>query len=49
MLAVIDAIGEPVRYLGHSYGALIGLEALTRTSAIERALLYEPPFDTPGT
>lgn len=48
VLAVIDAIGEPVRYLGHSYGALIGMEALTRTERIERALLYEPPFDTPG-
>jgi pimeloyl-ACP methyl ester carboxylesterase len=48
VLAVIDAIGEPVLYLGHSYGALIGLEALTRTDAIDRALLYEPPFDTPG-
>ena len=48
VLAVIDAIGEPVRYVGHSYGALIGMEALTRTDRIERALLYEPPFDTPG-
>jgi len=48
VLAVIEAIGEPVRYLGHSYGALLGLETLTRTSAISRALLYEPPFDTPG-
>jgi pimeloyl-ACP methyl ester carboxylesterase len=48
VLAVIDAIGEPVRYLGHSYGALIGMEALARTDAIERALLYEPPFVTPG-
>ncbi|HEV2811785.1 MAG TPA: alpha/beta hydrolase [Solirubrobacteraceae bacterium] len=48
VLAVVDAIGQPVRYLGHSYGALIGLEALARTGAIERSLLYEPPFDTPG-
>lgn len=48
VLAVIEAIGEPVRYLGHSYGALIGLEALAHTDAIDRALLYEPPFDTPG-
>ncbi|HEX8207692.1 MAG TPA: alpha/beta hydrolase [Solirubrobacteraceae bacterium] len=47
-LAVIDAIGEPVLYLGHSYGALIGMEALTRTDKVSRALLYEPPFDTPG-
>ena len=48
VLAVVDAIGAPVRYLGHSYGALLGLEALTRTTAIECALLYEPPFDMPG-
>ncbi len=48
VLAVTDAIGEPFRYLGHSYGALIGMETLTRTERIERALLYEPPFDTPG-
>jgi pimeloyl-ACP methyl ester carboxylesterase len=48
VLAVIEAIGEPVRYLGHSYGALLGMEAMTRTDRIERALLYEPPFDTPG-
>ena len=48
VLAVVDAIGGPVRYVGHSYGALLGLEVLTRTDAIPRALLYEPPFDTPG-
>jgi len=48
VLAVIDAIGGPVRYLGHSYGALLGLEALIRTDAITHALLYEPPFDTDG-
>jgi pimeloyl-ACP methyl ester carboxylesterase len=48
VLAVVEAIGEPVRYLGHSYGALLGFEALTRTDAITHALLYEPPFDTPG-
>jgi pimeloyl-ACP methyl ester carboxylesterase len=46
--AAVERIGEPVRYLGHSYGALIGIEALTMTAGITRALLYEPPFDTPG-
>jgi pimeloyl-ACP methyl ester carboxylesterase len=45
---VLAAIGEPVLYLGHSYGALVGMEALLRTDAISRAILYEPPFDTPG-
>ena len=48
VVAVCDAIGEPVRLLGHSYGGLIGMEALLLTDAIERALLYEPAFDTPG-
>jgi pimeloyl-ACP methyl ester carboxylesterase len=44
---VVASIGEPVLYLGHSYGALVGMEALLRTNAISRAILYEPPFDTP--
>lgn len=48
VIAVIESIGEPVRYLGHSYGAVIGLEVLTMSDQVERALLYEPPFDTPG-
>ena len=48
VLAVVEAIGDPVRYVGHSYGALIGLEVLAHTNAITRALLYEPPFETPG-
>jgi pimeloyl-ACP methyl ester carboxylesterase len=47
-LAVIAHIGEPTFYLGHSYGALIGLEALTRTDQIRKAFLYEPPFDSEG-
>jgi pimeloyl-ACP methyl ester carboxylesterase len=48
VMAVIDAIGEPVRYLGHSYGALIGIEVLPLTDQIASALLYEPPFDVDG-
>lgn len=46
--AVLDAIGEPTFYLGHSYGALIGLDALRSCTEISKALLYEPPFDTPA-
>ncbi len=46
--AAVGAIGEPVLYLGHSYGALIGLEALLITDGIAKALLYEPPFDAGG-
>jgi pimeloyl-ACP methyl ester carboxylesterase len=51
VVAVLQAAGdgEPVRLLGHSYGALIGLDVLRRApSSVARALLYEPPFDTPG-
>lgn len=48
VVAVCEAIGAPVRLLGHSYGGLIGMEALTRTDAIDRALLYEPAFDAEG-
>ncbi len=44
---IVASIGEAVLYLGHSYGALVGMEALLLTDAISRALLYEPPFDTP--
>jgi pimeloyl-ACP methyl ester carboxylesterase len=44
---VVRAIDEPVFYLGHSYGALVGMEALLLTDGIRKALLYEPPFDTP--
>jgi pimeloyl-ACP methyl ester carboxylesterase len=47
-VAVIEHVGEPTLLLGHSYGALVGLEVLPRTDAIPAALLYEPAFDTPG-
>jgi pimeloyl-ACP methyl ester carboxylesterase len=46
--AVVDAIGDPVLLLAHSYGAIVGLEALARTDRIARALLYEPAFDAGG-
>jgi pimeloyl-ACP methyl ester carboxylesterase len=46
--AVIEMIDAPTLYLGHSYGAIVGMEALARTGRIEKALLYEPPFDAGG-
>ena len=46
--AVIDLIDDSVFYLGHSYGALIGLELLTSDTRVRKALLYEPPFDADG-
>ncbi len=42
--AVVDAIGEPVTLVGHSYGGICALEAALRTSAVRRLVLYEPPL-----
>ena len=42
--AVIDAVGEPVFLLGHSYGALVSLEASLVTPYVRRLILYEPPI-----
>lgn len=39
--AVVEAVGEPVNVLGHSYGALCGIEAARLTTAIRRLILYE--------
>lgn len=44
--AVVDAIGEPVYLLGHSYGAICSLEASLLTDGVERLILYEPPIST---
>lgn len=44
--AVVDAIGEGVAVLGHSYGAICTLEASLLTSGIEKMILYEPPIPT---
>ena len=52
--AVIEAIGESVVLLGHSYGAICSLEASLLTDKVRRLILYEPPlpsgtpFYTPG-
>jgi pimeloyl-ACP methyl ester carboxylesterase len=44
--AVIEAIGEPVFVLAHSYGAVCSLEAALLTGRIKRLILYEPPVPT---
>ena len=44
--AVIEAIGEPVFLLGHSYGAICSLEASLQTDKVRRLILYEPPLPT---
>jgi pimeloyl-ACP methyl ester carboxylesterase len=41
---LIDSIGEPVVLLGHSYGALVSLEAALRTKNVRKLVLYEPPI-----
>ena len=42
--AVVDSIDEPVLLLGHSFGALVSLEAALKTDNIQTLLLYEPYF-----
>lgn len=44
--AVVEAIGEPVFILGHSYGAVGSLEASLLTDNVRRLILYEPPIPT---
>lgn len=44
ILAVIDAVGAPVNLLGHSYGAIVALEAASCTDQLQNLILYEPPF-----
>jgi pimeloyl-ACP methyl ester carboxylesterase len=40
----ISAIDGPVDLIGHSYGAMCGLEAALRTANIRKLVLYEPPY-----
>ncbi len=44
--AVVEAIGEPVFVLGHSFGGVCCLEAACQTDWISRLILYEPPIPT---
>jgi pimeloyl-ACP methyl ester carboxylesterase len=46
LVAVVEAIGEPVFVLGHSYGGICALEASLLTDRIRRLVLYEPPIPT---
>lgn len=47
--AVIEVIGEPAFVLGHSYGAVVGLEAAVLTDQIARLILYEPDLPSDET
>lgn len=46
--ALVEAIGQPVYLLGHSYGGLCALEAARLTQHIRKLMLYEPPIPSPG-
>ncbi|MCH8994529.1 MAG: alpha/beta fold hydrolase [Chloroflexi bacterium] len=43
IVAVVDAIGEPVHLLGHSGGALCSMGAALLTDRLLSLILYEPP------
>ncbi len=47
--ALVDAIGENVNLLGHSFGGLCVLEAALLTPNLRRLIVYEPPsLPVPG-
>ncbi len=46
--AVVEAAGEDVVLIGHSYGALSSLGAARLTDSIRRMVLFEPPLATPN-
>jgi pimeloyl-ACP methyl ester carboxylesterase len=46
--AVIATSGQPTWLVGHSYGALVALEAATRSPSIAGLVLYEPASASPG-
>lgn len=43
IVSVVEAIGEPVIIVAHSYGALATVEALPRLQQVTKLILYEPP------
>lgn len=45
--ALVEAIGQPVYLLGHSYGGICALEAVLLTQHIRKLILYEPPIPNP--
>ena len=46
VIAVVEAIGEPVDVIGHSYGGLCALEAAPRLATkLRKLVVYEPPMN----
>jgi pimeloyl-ACP methyl ester carboxylesterase len=46
--AVVGSLGEPVNLLGHSYGALVALEAALLARNIRKLVLYDPGIEVAG-
>src|SRR3712207_3018923 len=46
--AVVDSLGEPAFLLGHSYGALVALEAALLTRSVRKLVLYDPGIEVEG-
>lgn len=44
LAAVIDAIGEPVHLVGHSFGARVALLVAARSDRLRSLVIYEPPI-----
>jgi pimeloyl-ACP methyl ester carboxylesterase len=46
--AVVEAIGQEVSVLGHSYGAICSLHAARVAKQIDKLVIYEPPMRVAG-
>jgi len=46
--AIVEGIGGPVDLVGHSYGALVSLEASLRIGNLRSLVLYEAPIASSG-
>src|ERR687889_1290738 len=46
--AVVDSLGESVKLLGHSYGALCTLEAALLAKNVRKLVLYDPGIEVAG-
>jgi pimeloyl-ACP methyl ester carboxylesterase len=44
VVSVVEAFSEPVHLLGHSYGAILALEAAVSTNNLRTLTLFEPPI-----
>jgi pimeloyl-ACP methyl ester carboxylesterase len=44
VVAVIDAIAEPLHLVGYSFGARASLKAAARTDSMHSLVIYEPPI-----